>query len=150
VQKLNLPAYDFNIKQEDGRKTIYDPFRKKHVLLTPEEWVRQSFARYLTEEKGYPASLMMTEFTLHLNKMVKRCDLVVHKPAGTPVVLIECKAPGISIKGDTFDQVSRYNLVFRVKYLFVTNGLQHFGCRIDFNSRSVEFLRDIPVYGDLD
>lgn len=150
VQKLNLPTYDFTIKQESGKQFIYDVFRKRYLLLTPEEWVRQSFARYLIEEKGFPASLMMTEHTLHLNKMIKRCDILVHKPAGNPTVLIECKAPGVKISGDTFDQVARYNLVFKVKYLIVSNGLKHFCCYVDFETRKVDFLDDIPDFSELD
>ncbi|MBN1131857.1 MAG: type I restriction enzyme HsdR N-terminal domain-containing protein [Bacteroidales bacterium] len=150
MQKLNLPRYDFKFSDEGGRRTIFDPFRKKYVLLTPEEWVRQSFVRYLTEEKDYPASLIMTEQALHLNRMIKRCDVIVHKPAGNPVLLIECKAPGVQITGDSFDQVSRYNIVFRVKYLMVTNGLKHYCCRVDFESRQLEFLNDLPCYGELD
>lgn len=150
VQKLNLPTYDFKIKQESGKEFIYDVFRKKYLLLTPEEWVRQSFARYLIEEKGYPASLMMTEHRLHLNKTVKRCDILVHKPAGKPAVLVECKAPGIAISGDTFDQIARYNLVFKVKYLLVSNGLKHYCCEVDFESKKVEFMEEIPTYGELD
>ena len=150
VQKLNLPTYDFTLKQESGKQFIFDRFRKRYLLLTPEEWVRQSFARYLIEEKGYPASLMMTEQTLHLNKTVKRCDILVHKPAGKPAVLIECKAPGINISGETFDQIARYNLVFRVKYLIVSNGLKHYCCYVDFQSKKVEFLDDIPTFDELD
>jgi hypothetical protein len=150
VQKLNLPTYDFKIKQENGKQFIFDEYRKRYLLLTPEEWVRQSFARYLINEKGYPASLMMTEQTLHLNKTVKRCDILIHKPAGKPAVLVECKAPGIAISGETFDQIARYNLVFRVKYLIVSNGLKHYCCYVDFESKKVEFMDDIPKFGELD
>ncbi len=150
MRNLNLPAYDFQYRVEDGKRYILDIFRKKYVLLTPEEEVRQRFARYLVEEKGYPVSLMMTEFSLKLNEMIRRCDILVHKPAGKPAVLVECKAPGVKISRETFDQAARYNMVFRVKYLMVSNGLKHHCCHIDFVNQKVTFLAEIPEYGSLD
>lgn len=150
MEKLNLPAYDFNLRHENGKDFIFDRFRKKYVMLTPEEWVRQSFARYLNEAKGYPASLMMTEQTLNFNKLVKRCDILIHKPAGKPAVLVECKAPGITINRETFDQIATYNVVFRVKYLMVTNGIKHYCCLVDFNNAKVNFINEIPLYDELD
>jgi len=150
VQTLNLPYYDFSLRFENERQYIFDIFRKKYVQLTPEEFVRQSFAMYLVREKGYPESLIMTEQSLQLNTLTKRCDILVHKPAGTPVVLVECKAPGVKIGNDTFDQVARYNMVFNVKYLMLTNGMKHFCCLVNFDSREVSFLDSIPPYDALD
>lgn len=150
MQKLNLPVYDFQYRDEVNGRHVLDIYRKKYVLLTPEEDVRQRFARYLVEEKGYPASLMMTEFSLKLNKMTRRCDILVHKPAGEPAVLVECKAPGVKISRETFDQAARYNMVFRVKYLMVSNGLKHYCCYIDFDNQKVNFMAEIPEYGSLD
>jgi len=149
MRELNLPVYDFRYKTEGGIQQVLDIYRKRFVVLTPEEEVRQRFARYLLEEKGFPAALIMTEFAMKLNKMTKRADIVVHKPAGSPVVLVECKAPEVKIAQAVFDQAARYNLVFRVKYLMVTNGLKHYCCQIDFDTREVEFLSDIPHYNDL-
>lgn len=128
---------------------MLDIFRKRYVLKTPEEEVRQRFARYLVESHGYPATLIMTEYTLKLNEMVRRCDILVHKPAGSPAVLVECKAPSVKISQATFDQAARYNLVFRVQYLMVTNGLKHYCCRIDFENRSTDFLSSIPRYEEI-
>ena len=119
-------------------------------MLTPEEEVRQRFAAYLIEEKGYPATLMMTEYSLKLNEMIRRCDILVHKPAGKPAVLVECKAPEVKVSNQTFDQVARYNMAFRVKYLMVTNGLKHYCCYIDFESKKVNFLEEIPMYDELE
>ena len=149
MQKLNLPVYDFQQRIEEGKQYILDPFRKKYVLQTPEEEVRQRFARYLVEEKGYPASLIRTEYTLSLNGMVRRCDILVDKPAGTPSVLVECKAPHVKISQETFDQAARYNMVFRVSYLMVTNGLKHYCCTLDFETRKVNFLESIPHYREI-
>jgi hypothetical protein len=149
MQKLNLPEYDFQQRMLEGRLQVLDPFRKRYVVLTPEEEVRQRFARYLMEERGYPASLIQTEYTLRLNEMVRRCDILVHKPAGSPAVLVECKAPGVKISQETFDQAARYNMVFRVRYLMVTNGMKHYCCKIDFDTRKTEFLSSIPRYEEI-
>jgi hypothetical protein len=149
MQKLNLPAYDFRTRVEGDRQYVLDIFRKRYVLFTLEEEVRQRFARYLVEEKGYPASLILTEHTLKLNNMVRRCDILVHRPAGTPAVLVECKSPAVKISRETFDQAARYNIVFRVRYLMVTNGLKHYCCYIDFENREVRYLDAIPSYEEL-
>ncbi len=150
MANLNLPEYDFQQRSEEGKQLILDVFRKKYVALTPEEEVRQRFARYLVEEKGYPASLIQTEYTLKLNGMVRRCDILVDRPAGTPAVLVECKAPGVKISQDTFDQAARYNMVFKLKYLMVTNGKRHYCCLIDFKEQRVQFMKEIPRYASLD
>ena len=149
MRKLNLPEYEFRFKQEDGSRYVFDIFRKRYVMFTPEEEVRQRFSRYLIEEKEFPTALILTEYTLKLNEMTRRCDILIHKPAGYPAVLIECKAPEVKIGQNTFDQVARYNLVFNVKYLMVTNGLKHYCCFLDFETRKVEFMKEIPLYSEL-
>jgi hypothetical protein len=149
MRKLNLPAYDFRYRNEGGKLQVLDVYRKRFVKLTPEEEVRQRFARYLVEEKGYPASLILTEHPLKVNKLTRRCDILVHKPAGHPILLVECKAPEVNISQATFDQVARYNLAFRVSYLIVTNGLKHYCCRIDFSTEKISFLGEIPAHTDL-
>jgi len=149
MRKLNLPAYDFKYRTEGKNLMVLDVYRKRFVKLTPEEEVRQRFARYLVEEKGFPASLIMTEYALEVNKLARRCDILVHKPAGYPALLVECKAPEVKISQATFDQVARYNLAFRVKYLIVTNGLKHYCCQIDFDTEKVSFLSEIPDYEEL-
>jgi len=146
MRKLNLPAYEFKYRTEGENLFVLDVYRKRFVKLTPEEEVRQRFARYLVEEKGYPASLILTEYALKLNKLSRRCDILVHKPAGHPALLVECKAPEVSISQATFDQVARYNLAFRVSYLIVTNGLKHYCCLIDFETEEIRFLSEIPAY----
>lgn len=128
---------------------VLDVYRKRFVRLTPEEEVRQRFARYLVEEKGFPASLVMTEYALKLNRLSRRCDILVHKPAGHPALMVECKAPEVKISQATFDQVARYNLAFRVRYLVVTNGLKHYCCEVDFETGEITFLGDIPSFGEI-
>lgn len=119
------------------------------MALTPEEWVRQHVLNYLVHELGCPASLISVEHTIALNRLVKRADLVVHDRAAKPLLLVECKAPHVPMDQRVLEQVARYNLVFRVPYLFVTNGLVHYACRIDRTSGTVDFLGNIPRYADM-
>ncbi len=149
MRKLNLPAYDFRYRKLGENLMVLDAYRKRFVKLTPEEEVRQRFARYLVEEKGFPASLLMTEYTLKVNKLSRRCDILAHKPAGFPVLLVECKAPEVAISQATFDQVARYNMAFRVRYLIVTNGLKHYACLLNYETGKITFLREIPTYDSL-
>jgi len=149
MHKLNLPEYDLRQEMRDGRLHVMDPFRKRWLLLTPEEEVRQRFAAYLVNEKGYPASLLRTEYTLHLNGMVRRCDILVDKPAGMPSLMVECKAPLVKIGQKVFEQAARYNLVLRLPFLVLTNGREHYCCRVNFEAQKVELLSEIPSWEEL-
>jgi len=144
MQKLNLPDYDLKLYQEDDKLFVFDPFRKKKLLLTPEEHVRQMFAQYLVKEHKFPASLLAMEYSLTLNKMQKRCDILVFDHHARPYLLVECKAPDVKITQAVFDQIARYNLVFKVEYLIVTNGLQHFSARVDYDNSNVDFMKEFP------
>jgi len=146
MQELNLPKYQFRFKEVADKIHIFDAFRKKYVLLTPEEWVRQNFLQYLLTEKKYPLSLIAVEAGLKYNQMQKRADVLVYDKQGQPFLLVECKAPEIKISQDTFDQVARYNMVFKVNYLVVTNGLDHFCCKMDYSDNSYRFLPEIPAF----
>ena len=146
MQALNLPTYSFNIKSEGERKFILDVIRRKYVFLTPEEWVRQNFIQYLAEEKKFPLSLMAVEKGFALNKLKRRYDILVHNRKAQPFVLIECKAPEVKISRDTFNQIIRYNLTYKVKYLMVTNGLQHFCCMLNYENNTHDFLKEIPEF----
>ncbi len=145
MQTLNLPTYSFKIKSEGTRKFIFDRFRKKYVVLTPEEWVRQHLALYLVKEKSYPQGRIVVEKTLKFNKMERRCDLLVYGDT-SPSLIVECKAPGIAVNQNVFDQIAVYNLEFRVQYLIVSNGLDHYCCKVDFQSGEIRFLDEIPEY----
>jgi hypothetical protein len=147
--RLNLPTYDFRIMQEGESAKIWDEFRKKYVALTPEEWVRQHIIRYLAEDKHYPRSLIMIESGLKVNRLFRRVDALVYDRGGTPIMLIECKSAGVKVTQEVFDQIARYNIPLRVPYLLVTNGLKHFCCRIDYDSGSYMFLKDIPDYQNI-
>jgi hypothetical protein len=146
MQALNLPTYSFNIKSEEGRKFIFDVIRKKFVVLTPEEWVRQNFIHYLNNEKHYPLQLMSVETAFKLYKSDKRSDIAVYNRKGEPVAMVECKAPEIKIDSKVFDQIIRYNLKFKLKFIMVTNGLYHFCCRLDYQKLTSDFQKEIPDY----
>lgn len=146
MQQLNLPEYHFNIKTEGGKKYIFDFIRKKYILLTPEEWVRQNFIRYLVEEKNYPATRMAVEKKVTVNGKLFRFDLVVYNRNGSPHLIAEFKAPGVKVAQSSFDQVVRYNMALKVERVIVSNGLQHFACEIDYQTNSYSYLHEIPVH----
>ena len=146
---LNLPQYSFRIKEKPGKKLIFDGFRRRWVVLTPEEWVRQNFVRYLTEEKHFPDSLVAIEHSLRMNQRDFRTDIVLFSKSGNPLVVVECKAPVVKISQQVFDQIARYNLDLRVNYLIVTNGLSHYCCQFDQQQLSYTFLPEIPDYKEI-
>jgi len=146
MQKLNLPSCSFKLKSNEKQSLIFDKVRKKYVVLTPEEWVRQHFVSFLITEKKYPISLVAVEKQLQLHTRVKRTDILVFSAAGTPHIIVECKAPSVKITQDTFDQIARYNLALNATYLVVTNGLEHIVCQMDFEQEKYVFLEQIPSY----
>ncbi|MCG1037176.1 type I restriction enzyme HsdR N-terminal domain-containing protein [Polaribacter sargassicola] len=146
MQKLNLPNYNFKLKSSENKTLIFDKLRKKYLVLTPEEWVRQHYVYFLIEEKKYPISLIALEKQLTINNRKKRTDILVFNANGKPDIIVECKAPSIKITQDTFDQIARYNLKLKANFLIVTNGLQHFYCKMDFENETYIFLREIPNY----
>ena len=149
MQKLNLPPYNANIKSDNGRNLIFDVLRGKYVALTPEEWVRQNFVQYLINYKNYSRSLMNNEIPLRLNSTSKRCDTVVFSNTAVPKMIIEYKAPEIKITQKVFNQITRYNMVLKVDYLVVSNGLNHYCCKMDYENQGYIFLEDIPDFSVL-
>jgi len=146
---LNLPSYDAKIRKKGDSFEIFDPLRRKYLLLTPEEWVRQHFVHYLITAKNYPASLIANEATLKLNSLTRRCDTVVYNTRLQPVMILEYKEPQVTITQNVFDQVARYNSVLRVKHIVVSNGMQHYCYRLNFEDQSYLFLTEIPEYKEL-
>lgn len=146
---LNLPIFSVNVSEKDGKRIIFDPVRRKYVALTPEEWVRQHFVNYLITVKNFPKELLANEVPVKLNGTSKRCDTVVYNRFLAPLVIVEYKAPTIEITRAIFDQIARYNMVLRVKYLIVSNGINHFCCKIDYEAQTYSFLEDIPEYDTL-
>jgi hypothetical protein len=146
---LNLPTYTFRTKSENGKKLIFDQCRKKWVALTPEEWVRQNIVQHLIKEKQFPQSLIAVEMSLRVNQQNFRSDIVLFGTDGTPKLVVECKAPQVTISQQTFDQIARYNMQLKTKYLMVTNGLNHYCCKLNPETGSFQYLKEIPDYREL-
>ena len=146
MQKLNFPTYSFRFKNSENKVAIFDEIRKKFIILTPEEWVRQHVIRYLIEEKNFPKSYINVEKLIKVNDLSKRYDIVVYQPNGELFLLVECKAPEVKITQQTFDQIARYNLVLNAKYLMVTNGINHYFCKMDFENEKYIFLQELPQF----
>jgi hypothetical protein len=146
MQKLNFPTYSFRFKNSDNKLAIFDEIRKKFVLLTPEEWVRQNVIQFLIQEKSYPKSYINVEKLIKINNLNKRYDIVVFQPNGELYLLIECKAPEVVITQKVFDQIARYNSKLKSKYLMVTNGYKHYFCQMDYENEQYVFLSDLPNF----
>lgn len=146
MQQLNFPACGFRFKNSENKTAVFDEIRKKFVILTPEEWVRQHVVHFLIKDKKYPKSLINVEKVLKINGLTKRYDVVVFNSDGSIFILVECKAPEVKISQHTFDQIARYNMTIDARLLMVTNGLEHFYCKMDYTNERYEFLRELPEY----
>ncbi|WP_405201729.1 type I restriction enzyme HsdR N-terminal domain-containing protein [Dokdonia sp. LLG6352-1] len=146
MQQLSFPAYSFRLKNSENKPYIFDLIRKKFLVLTPEEWVRQHVLQWLTNDKGYPISLINVEKEICVGNTRKRYDIVVFKPDGSLYIIVECKAPKVQITQATFDQIARYNLELQADLLMVTNGLSHYYCKVDSVAERYDFLRELPDY----
>jgi hypothetical protein len=147
---LNLPPADLKIKKQDGKDYVFDRLRKQYVRLTPEEWVRQHFISYLLEHKHFPQSRLVNEVGITLGNVKKRCDTILYDDYLQPLMIVEYKAPTVQITQDTFDQIARYNRSLNVPWLIVSNGMQHFCCRIDREKGEYVFLKEIPNYEQIE
>lgn len=146
---LNLPVADTKISERDGRQVIFDFLRNKYVALTPEEWVRQQFTHFLVDFKNYPSALMGNEIELEASGKKRRCDSVVFNTQGKPCMIIEYKAPTVSITQKVFEQIRSYNLILHARYIVASNGMNHYCCEIDYDKSTFRFLPDIPPYDEL-
>ncbi len=146
MQKLNFPSFEFRFKNTKNKLAIFDIIRKKFIQLTPEEWVRQHIVHDLIFNKNYPEQLINVEKVIKINDLTKRYDVVVFKPNGTIYLLIECKAPQVKITQSTFDQIARYNLLLKADLLYISNGLNHYYCQMDFELEKYNFLPELPLY----
>jgi len=146
MQPLNFNSYKFRFKNSENKNFIFDSIRKKFIMLTPEEWVRQHTLQFLMMEKEIPKSLLNVEKQLKLNNTTKRYDIVAYNPNGSIHLIVECKGPSIKINQKTFDQIAQYNMVLDSTYLMVTNGLEHYFCEMDFEKEQYNFLKSIPKY----
>lgn len=143
---LNLPQFEYKIKNEEGKTFLFDIIRKKYVVLTPEEWVRQHFVHYLINHFNYPKSLIKIESGHKFNKLQKRSDIIVYDREGKSFLMVECKAVSEKITSRTFDQIANYNVAIKAKYLVVSNGMKHYCYCVNFEDNQYKFLDNIPVY----
>ena len=144
--KLDLPNAALKTKLVHGTTQVFDVVRKKYFKLTSEEWVRQHFIHYLNQDRNYPFGLMGVEKMIKYNALRTRADIVIYNTEGLPNMIVECKASNIKITQDAFDQIAKYNLNLRVRYLVVTNGINHFCCEMDYRTSKIIFLSEIPVF----
>lgn len=149
MRQLNLPSYSFKITTKEQKKYIFDEIRKKFIALTPEEWVRQNFIKYLIQEKGYRSNLLYIEMAFEMERLRYRADIVSYNRNFVPSLIVECKAPDVKITQKQFDQIALYNLRLKVPFLVVTNGMEHYCCRVDYQEGSYDFIRTIPSYDEL-
>ena len=147
--QLTLPPYQIRVKETGGRKQIFDILRRKYVALTPEEWVRQHFIHYLIEHKNYPASLLANEVPLQIGEKRMRADSVLYDNQLHPRIIIEYKAPNITLTQKVFDQITVYNLLLHVDYLIVSNGMTTYICKMDYEKQTYKFLETIPNYENI-
>ncbi len=138
--------YQIKIISKSGKKYVFDPIRKKYVRLTPEEWVRQNFIKYLIEEKNYPKGLIGVEQKIPGKEQKQRTDIIVYSKNAEVLMIIECKAENIKITQDVFDQAVRYNMQYNTSYLVLTNGKNHYICKVDKDNKSYSFLKELPDY----
>ncbi len=151
MEQLNLPDYQIPLRrnQQNSQQEIFDVVRKKWLMLTAEEWVRQNFIHFLIYEKEMPSGLIAIEKGLRVHKRLKRTDILIYDKERSPLLVVECKAPSVKIDQKVFDQILNYNMALKVQYLVVTNGLHHYCCKIDYNNASWFFLKSIPNYKEL-
>jgi type I restriction enzyme hsdR protein N-terminal domain protein len=147
--KANFLYKDLSIKEHNGRRYVLDILRRKYIALTPEEWVRQSFIRFVVEKKNYPQALLANEISLNLGNKKLRADSVLYDKMLKPRMIIEYKAPKISITQRIFDQIFSYNILLSVPYIIVTNGIEIYVCKLDEKEKKYMFLDDIPSYEEL-
>jgi hypothetical protein len=144
--QIQFPEPDFKVIKEGDKTMIFDRFRKKYVVLTPEEWVRQNFMQYLVQVMGYPAALIAMEKEIFLGEMKKRFDIVVYSRDMKPWMLIECKEMNVQLGQQTLEQVLRYRMVIPADYLVITNGSNTFCCTWEKESAQWQFLASMPPY----
>ncbi len=146
MPQLMLPKAALKIKLVEGTTQVFDVVRKKYFVLTPEEWVRQHFIHFLNIEKRYPLGLMRVEKIIKYNNLRTRADIVLYNTDGKPNMIVECKAPNVKITQDSFNQIAKYNFQLRSEFLVVTNGLQHFCCKMEYKRNEIRFVEDIPSF----
>lgn len=149
MSQLQLPPARLKGCKKEDKPYVWDVFRSKYVRLTPEEWVRQHFAHYMVNHLDYPKALLVIEYTTKINGLDRRSDIVAFNTKGSPILAVECKASSVKITQDVFNQIANYNLDLNVDYLVVTNGMNHYCCKLDRENHRYDFIKEIPKYSQL-
>lgn len=149
MTSLNLPPFDVRLKGTKQAPLIFDFLRRRYVRLTPEEWVRQHFVHFMVEHRHYPASLLANEVSLHVGDKTLRADTILYNKQLQPVMIVEYKAPHIPITQTVFVQIVTYNMLLHVDYLVVSNGLQHYVCKMDYDGKKYLYLEELPDYSNI-
>lgn len=147
--QLNFPKYPIVTKEVGNKNYLFGFVRRKYLLWTPEEWVRQHVLQFLVKDREYPKSFLAVEKALRVNTLLRRTDVVAYNKNGAPILIVECKAPNVKITQQVFDQIAAYNISLKVEYLFITNGLEHFCCKIDYETNSYTFIEDLPYFSKI-
>ena len=145
MKPLEFPKFDFRYQKYQNKVRIFSTLRKKFIILTPEEWVRQNCVKFLITCKGFSPQLMREEKSITINGLTKRCDIVCYHSSGKIRLIVECKSTAVSISQDTFDQIARYNLALNADYLMITNGINHYYCSLDYENQTYHFMPNLPV-----
>ncbi|WP_341226084.1 type I restriction enzyme HsdR N-terminal domain-containing protein [uncultured Arcticibacterium sp.] len=144
MTKLNLPSIDCKITEIEGKIQIFDIIRKKNIVLTPEEWVRQHLVHLLINQLYFPRSLIRVEGGLSYHGMAKRSDIVVFDQKAKPYLLIECKAPDVKLDKKTISQASIYNKTLNAPFLAISNGLKTYCFEMGSNGENSSQMNGFP------
>ena len=144
---LNFPAVKLKLRKEKSQTQVFDFIRKKYVLLTPEEWVRQHVMHYLVEEKKFPIGLIEIEKQISLFNTNKRVDILVRDKTLSPLLLVECKAVDVALTQTEINQLARYQITLQAPYCMLTNGIKHVVMKLE--EKKVTFLQELPVYHEI-
>jgi len=148
MRSLNLPVQNLKVEEINSKKYIFDFTRKKNLILTPEEWVRQNIVSHLANDLNYPKGLIKTESSIKYNNLKKRSDIIVRDRKMRFYLLVECKSYKIKINKDFFKQVSIYNKIYKSRYIMISNGMDHYVCEFFSKEKKYKFLKSIPVFTD--
>ena len=141
---INYPEPSFRIKKQNNLDFIFDEIRKRWILLTPEEWVRQNFVRYLIQQKNYPSALIALEKEMKLGELRKRFDILVYNRDHQPAMMVECKGASVLMNEKVLEQLLRYNISIPVEFMIITNGNLTYGWQK--KGTSLELITEIPAF----
>ena len=149
IQPLNLPKAPLKLSRKDEVVFVWCEIRKKKLQLTPEEWVRQHVIHFLIQENNVPLGVIASEQAIQVNRLLRRCDLVVYNQSGKPIILVECKAPEVILTEKVVYQIAQYNSKLNVDYLLITNGIEHYYCYINRQTNAIQYLENLPNWNEI-